>query len=346
VSAPRFAVILAGGVGSRFWPLSTPARPKQLLPLVTERTMLEDTVARLEPMVAADQLLILTSQSLAPAVRELLPQLGADQVLAEPRAAGTAAALTWASLEVRRRSGPDAVLVSVHADSAVADEAAFRATLTAAADAAEHERALCLVGIVPTEPHPGLGYIEPGAEIAGGVRRVTRFIEKPDRAAAAALVRAGCLWNSGIFAWRVEDFLAEVRAHTPELSAALEAGATAAGFFGAVRGTPSVDVAVLERSGRVVVVPGAFGWSDVGTWGSLRAVRRLDAAGNAVHGAAELVDARNNVVHAAAGRVVLYGVSDLVVVAREGVTLVTTVEQSADLKALLDALPAAVVAAP
>jgi len=203
---------------------------------------------------------------------------------------------------------------------------------------------------VPTSPDPGLGYIEPGEARNGkgtsGARTVARFLEKPDRARAAQLVRAGCLWNSGIFAWRADDFLAELRAHTPEVAGALELAADSGAFFAAVRGTVSVDVGVLERSSRVIVVPGSFGWSDVGTWGALRTVRPLDAAGNAVHGRAAIVESHDNVVHAASGRVVLYGVRDLVVVVRDGVTLVTTVEQSANLKAMLDALPADLVQAP
>ncbi len=354
MSRATYAVILAGGIGSRFWPLSTPEQPKQLLSLVSERSLLEDTVARLEPWVGAQRILVLTSALLAPKIRARLPQLAADQVLVEPRAAGTAAALAWASIEVRRRGGPDAALVSVHADAAIGDDARFREVLQHAVAAAVDAQSLCLVGIIPTEPHPGLGYIERGAA-AGTAHQVQRFIEKPDRATAAALVAAGALWNSGIFAWRCEDFLAEVRAHTPELAdamATVPAGATiaagdvdaaAARFFGAVRVTISVDVGVLERSARILVVPGDFGWSDVGTWGALRDVRARDAAGNAVHGAVHLVDAASNVVHAAQGRVVLYGVQDLVVVVQDDVTLVTTVAHSAELKTMLDALPKQVV---
>lgn len=348
MSAPRFAVILAGGVGSRFWPLSTPTHPKQLLPLVGDKTMLEETVARLAPLVGHERILILTSRALGGPIRVLLPQLQATQILEEPRAAGTAAALTWASLEVRRLGGADAVLISVHADSAIGDDESFRRTLAAAADAAEQDRALCLVGIVPSAPDPGLGYIEPGETQPSGARSVARFIEKPERARAATLVAAGCLWNSGIFAWRAEDFLTEVRAHAPEVGSAIDAAGTAGAdaFFAAVRGTVSVDVGVLERSNRVIVVPGAFSWSDVGTWGALRGVRPRDASGNTAHGAVSLVDAHDNVVHSAQGRVVLYGVHDLVVVVRDGVTLVTTVEHSANLKVMLDALPADLVRTP
>ena len=329
MSGPLFAVILAGGAGSRFWPLSTPQRPKQLLPLVGDLTMLEETVRRIEPLVGRGQVLVLTSAALTAPIRALLPSLAPDQVLAEPRAVGTAAALAWASVEVGRRGGPEATLISVHADSAIADEAMFRATLATAAGAARRERALATVGIVPTAPNPGLGYIEPGVPAGEGTRRVARFVEKPERARAEALIAAGGLWNSGIFAWRADDFLDEVRRHTPELAGAMATlgpGSTAEAFFAAVTTAVSVDVGVLERSARVVVVAGSFGWDDVGTWGALRRLRSRDAAGNAVHGRAHVVDSTDNVVHAESGQVVLYGVEDLVVVARDGVTLVTTVE--------------------
>lgn len=345
MSTTLFAVVLAGGVGSRFWPLSTPSRPKQLLPLVSERSMLEDTVARLLPLVPAERVLILTSAALAPGIRRLLPSLRADQVLEEPRAAGTAAALGWAALEVQRRGGADALMLSVHADAAIGDDRLFRETLTQAATAAERFRGLCTVGIVPTEPNPGLGYIEPGEAVDAQVSRVARFLEKPDRTRAMALVAAGCFWNSGIFAWRAADFVAELKAHTPELAAALDAAARGReAFFAAVREPVSVDVGVLERSARVFVVPGRFGWDDVGTWAALRRVRPGDASGNALHGSVHAVDAQRNVVHADRGRVVLYGVKDLVVVTHEDLTLVTTQEHADQLKRLLDQLPAEVVA--
>lgn len=347
MSAPLYAVVLAGGIGSRFWPLSTPERPKQLLPLVSDRSLLADTVARLEPLVSAGRILILTSRALAPAVRHELPQLGADQVLEEPQAAGTAAALTWAALEVLRRGGPDAQMVSVHADWAIGDAARFRAALGGAADAAARHRALVTVGIVPTSANPGLGYIQPGETLDGTARRVARFTEKPDAAMAAHLVAEGCLWNSGIFAWRAADLVETVRALTPEVAAALgHADAGPDAFFAAVATPISIDVGVMERSDRVIVLAGDFGWDDIGTWGALRRARARDTHGNAVHGRVHLREARDNVIHAERGTVVLYGVQDLVVVVRDDVTLVTTVARADDLKTLVDGLPPDLVRAP
>jgi len=335
----RWAVILAGGVGSRFWPLSTPERPKQLMPLAGNEPLLSDAVNRLAPLVPPERTLVLTNGSLANAIRELLPDLPAANVIAEPRARGTAPALAWAASEIRSRSDATATMLSVHADWAVADAAAFRATLERAADAAERHASLVTVGVVPTRPDPGFGYIQPG-EPVDGARRVARFVEKPDRTTAERMVSEGFLWNSGIFVWRVGDFLDEVRARCPEVAPALAAAdrCDISAFFDSV--TPiSVDHGVLERSPHVLVLPGDFGWDDVGTWAALRRVRELDADGNALSGSVHAVDSTGNVVHTEGQTIVLYGVHDLVVVSRDGLTLVTTVERAADLKSLLAELP-------
>lgn len=337
--AERWAVVLAGGIGSRFWPLSTPARPKQLLPLVTDRSMLADTLDRLAPVAPPERTLVLTNASLADAVRRAAPSLPAGNVIAEPQPAGTAAALTWAAHQVARRASRDAPIVSVHADWAIGDVAAFRSALIAASDAAVAHHALVTVGIVPTHADPSLGHIVPGSVVAGPLRRVERFVEKPERARAAALTEAGALWNSGIFAWRAGDLLDEVAAHCPEVAPALAAHPDdAAAFFDAVTSI-AIDVGVLERSDRVLVLPGSFGWSDVGTWAALRSVRRRDDDGNAPSGRVHLRDTRGTVVHADGPAVVCYGVDDLVVVALDGLTLVTTMERAADLKTLLASLP-------
>jgi mannose-1-phosphate guanylyltransferase len=338
----RWAVILAGGVGSRFWPVSTPARPKQLLPLASDEPMLVDTLTRLAPLAPPERTLILTNASLTGAIAKLAPQIPAENLIAEPRPAGTAAALAWAAHVIERRAGPEAVMISVHADWSIGDADAFRAALRVAADASERHHALVTVGVVPDRPDPGFGYIQPGDTLdrEAKLRRVARFIENPDRARAAEMVRHGYLWNSGIFVWRVGDFLDEVRALTPEIAPQLAAaGDDLHRFFDAITTAIAVDVGVLERSQRVVVLPGTFGWDDVGTWAALRRVRRRDAEGNAVTGRVYTVDAHDNVVHADGNGVVLYGVSDLVVVTRDGLTLVTTVDKASDLKSLIESLP-------
>ncbi|MEJ7760904.1 MAG: sugar phosphate nucleotidyltransferase [Gemmatimonadaceae bacterium] len=339
----RWAVILAGGVGSRFWPLSTPDRPKQLLPLVTDEPLLLNTLARLQQIVPPDRTLILTNASLVRAVRAVAQAIPESNVIAEPKPAGTAAALAWAASEIERRSkDPDATMMCVHADWAIADDDGFRTALLAAEKVAVAERALVTVGIVPTRPDPGFGYIQPGGVTATGAREVTQFVEKPDRFRAASMLKDGYLWNSGIFVWRVADFLAEVMEVTPEIAVALHANRGdphgLETYFAAVNPV-SVDVGVMERSKKVRVVAGDFGWDDVGTWGALKRVKPVDESGNVTSGRVVAVEASGNVIHAEGGAVVVYGVSDLVVISREGLTLVTTTERSADLKTLIDALP-------
>jgi mannose-1-phosphate guanylyltransferase len=336
----RWVVILAGGVGSRFWPLSTPSRPKQLLALVDDRPLLVNTVARLSAIAEPGRTLILTNASLAGAIANAVPDIPRENIVAEPKPAGTAAALAWAAREIERRSSSDATMICVHADWAIQDDNGFRAALIAAERVAIEEQALVTVGIVPTRPDPGFGYIQPGSRTESGALEVMRFVEKPDRTTAERMVHQGYLWNSGIFAWRVGDFLDEVREHTPEVSVALKDAAPRGldAFFDAV--TPiSVDNGVLERSSRVRVVPGDFGWDDVGTWAALRRVKASDSQGNVSSGRTHALDAGGNVVHAEGNAVVLYGVSDLVVVTRGGLTLVTTTDRSADLKTLIDQLP-------
>jgi mannose-1-phosphate guanylyltransferase len=339
-----WVVILAGGVGSRFWPLSTARRPKQLLPLVGTQPLLADTLERMAPLAPPSRTLILTNASLVPSIRALAPDIPADLVVAEPRPAGTAAALTWAAALIASRDGPEATMLSVHADWAVRDPDGYRATMLQAAKVAEDQRMLVTVGVIPTRADPGFGYIRPGDPLPGadprvGARLVKQFVEKPSRERAEEMRREGCLWNSGIFTWRVGDFLEEVRAHCREVGPALEtAHGDAERFFSSVK-VVAVDVGVLERSSRVAVIPGDFGWDDIGTWAALRRVRALDSSGNAVSGPVHLVASRNNVVHSEGNDVVLYGVSDLVVVTHHGLTLITTMERSADLKELLEALP-------
>jgi mannose-1-phosphate guanylyltransferase len=321
--------------------VSSPERPKQLLPLVGDSPLLVDAVNRLRPIVDLAHTLILTNETLATVIRDLLQDVPAENVIAEPRPAGTAAALTWAALTIAERDGRDASMISVHADWAIADDDKFRATLLEAEDIATSEHALVTVGVVPTRPDPGFGYIQP-ARSKGSAAKVEQFVEKPTRARAAEMRAKGYLWNSGIFVWRVGDFLDEVKAHTPELSNAMRIASdgTARQFFSSVVVPVSVDVGVLERSSNVMVVPGEFGWDDIGTWAALSRVRSKDEFGNVTSGDVHLLDCSDNVVHVESGEVVMFGVNDLVVVTKGQLTLVTTTDKASDLKRLIESLSA------
>ena len=335
----RWAAVLAGGSGTRFWPLSSSSRPKQMLPLANATPLLVDTVRRLEGLVPVDQILIITSRALADQTRALLPELPAANVLAEPRAASTAPALTWATAVVRERD-PDGVVLSLHADWWVGDSEAFRGTAAKALDAATHHDALVAVGIVPSRPEEGFGYIEPGGALDEDVRSVARFTEKPSSVRAAQLVQKGALWNSGLFAWTVARFMTETVEHAPEVAAHLSllGDGRVEEYFDAV--TPiAVDVSHFERSSRVVVVPGRFPWDDVGTWAALTRIRDRDKTRNVVIGDAFVRESADTVVWAEDGPVVVDGVSELVVVRANGRVLVTTRARAGNIKQLLEELP-------
>jgi mannose-1-phosphate guanylyltransferase len=334
----RWAVVLAGGSGTRFWPLSTPENPKQLLPLAGSTSTAEESIDRLTGLIPRERILVVTGTALATQIQDRL-KLPQANILVEPRAASTAPALIWATWEAQRRD-PQAEVLSLHADWAVGDSAAFRRTADTALTIARQHDCLVTVGVVPSRPETGYGYIVPGPSLGDGARMVARFSEKPDAATALDLMAAGALWNSGLFAWTAERLLAEVEAHTPEVEPylpALRAGEVDR-FFREV--TPiSIDVGLLERSASVAVVSGAFAWDDIGTWQALTRVRPKDTSGNLVVGNAFLHEAEDCIVWSDQDTVVLSGVQDLIVVHANGRILVMPSARAGSMKQLLDALP-------
>lgn len=345
--AALWAVVLAGGIGSRFWPLSSARQPKQLLSLVTDKPLIAETVERLQPLIPAERVLVVTSRDIAPAIAAAIPGVPAGNLLIEPSPLGTAAAIAWAATEVGRRAGSESVCCAMHADLAVGFVDAFHQTLKEATRVAARDDTVVTVGVRATRPEPSFGYVVPGAPIDQGQALdpmepcvVSRYVEKPDLLTAVELLAAGALWNTGIFAWRSRVMLDALEALTPEIAPGLARleKRDHDGFAAAIRSI-SIERGLFERSRDLVVVPGDFGWDDVGTWASLRRARELDDDGNGVVGAVHLHDATGNVVHADASRVVLYGVSGLLVVSLDGLTFVTTLDRAADLRPLLDALP-------
>jgi mannose-1-phosphate guanylyltransferase/mannose-6-phosphate isomerase len=348
------ALILAGGSGTRFWPLSRNARPKQLLALESERSLLQETVDRLRPLVGPESVWISTTRALAAEVRRQLPEVPAAQVLAEPMGRNTAPAIGW-SVRAMPEAAREGVVAVLPADHRMADGPAFRTVLAAAASAAGDEDRVMTLGVVPRWAETGYGYLELG-EPAGavpGVRRVRRFVEKPDARRAAELVASGGhLWNAGIFVFRGTTFLAHLARLAPELAAGLEelaaAPPEAAGEIYGRLPALSVDYAVMEKLDGISTLPLDCGWSDLGSWEALyealAAGGSPEAGGNAVHGGEALaLDARGNLLvgdPSSPGLIAVLGVSDLVVVRAGDAVLVCPRARSQEVRRLVDELKA------
>ena len=346
-----YVAILAGGSGTRLWPLSRSTRPKQLLTLLGDRSLVQATVDRVLPLVPPERILVVTEASHAAALREQLPELPAGNILIEPDRRGTAAAVGLAATVIAHRD-PTATMASLHSDAAVLDADGFRQALTAAFAVAESDRWLVTLGIKPTSPHTGMGYIEVGPPIGefAGVRahRAMRFVEKPDRETAAGYVAAGYVWNPGMFIWRVEVILDHFRQLLPETFEALTViGASLgtdqeASTLGRVYPTipvQSIDVGIMETAPRIATIPASFGWSDVGSWGELLAVAPVDAEGNVVRGAHVGIDTRNTLVYSDNPRPVFtLGVEDLVIVSLDDAVLICTRERSEEVRRFVQQL--------
>jgi len=339
------ALVLAGGSGTRFWPASRRARPKQLLALEGERSLLQATLERLRPLVPPERTWVATTPELAKAVAGQLPELPGGHVLVEPAQRNTGPAIGAAlhALPEEARAGVVAVLP---ADHRVADEERFRAALGAALEAAaRHDRVVAL-GVTPRWAETGFGYLELGAELPGGagLRAIERFREKPDRATAEAFVASGRhLWNAGIFVFRGTTLLAELARHAPELAAGLERVAREPARRDELyRALPSIsiDYAVMEKASGLAALPLDCGWDDLGSWQALFEVLAGDGAGNRSRGRLVTVDARDNLVYAPAGTVALLGVSGLVVVATGDAVLVLPRERAQEVRRVVERLEA------
>lgn len=348
VGTSLWAVIFAGGIGTRFWPISTPDRPKTVLPLVDARPLIADTLARLAPLVPPTRVLVVTSADIADVLHRAIPALPRANLLIEPRPLGTAAALAWGAQEVSRRAGPSTVFCALHADLAVEYRDAFHDTLRRAATIASKADRLVAIGAKPSRADAAFGYMQPGMPLDalvpvtdGGACHVEQFVEKPSPALAETMIEGGAFWNTGIFVWQAQTVLDELADRVPEIAHGLPY--LAAGdmplFIEQISDSISIDRGLLERSSKVILLPSAFGWDDVGTWSSLRRVRELDDTGNGVMGSVHCVDASGNIVHCEVGETVMFGVSGLLVVNIEGLTFVTTLERAAELGPLIAQLP-------
>ncbi len=347
-----YPVILAGGRGTRFWPLSRKRRAKQLLALDGKHSMIQQTVARLTPLAARGRFWIITNDDLRPAILRQLPKLSPKQIVAEPAGRNTAPAIGLAAFLLLRHD-PDAVLGLFPSDHVIAEPVRYRETLSRGIEIAASGENIVALGIRPTRPETGYGYIEAGSPDRAGASdlRVRRFTEKPDLARAKQLVAAGnYFWNSGMFLWRADTLANALREHLPNTAVILEKIAADYGtrkFAETFRKlypkceNISIDYAVLEprsakgeAQSRIFCLPADFGWNDLGSWTALHehhAAKATTSEGSPASASGSFaLNAKNNYVHAPGKFVALIGVSNLVIVETEDALLVTTLDQSQD----------------
>lgn len=352
----RYIVIMAGGRGERFWPMSRLARPKQLLPIVGEKAMLTQTVERLSGLVDPKDVFVITNAEQRDAVLEVCPDLDPDKVIGEPVGRDTAAAVGLATILVRRED-PGATFAMLPADAVIHDAGGLCATLETAFQAAEAQPVLATVGITADFPATGYGYIQQGEKLGDYAGRevfnVQRFVEKPDEATAKGYLESGgYFWNAGMFIWSVPSIVSELEKSTPTLWAALQTidtGLAAGQDLNALLAEHypklekiSVDYAIIEKASNVIMLESGFDWDDVGEWPAVARHYDPDESGNVIRGSAECADAKNNIVYCQDDKhlVALLGVDDLIIVKTDDATLVCHKDKAQDLKQLVKTIGA------
>ena len=347
------ALIMAGGRGERFWPKSRKQTPKQFLCLTdSDRTMIQSTVDRILPLVSAEDIFIATNRDYKALVREQLPEIPEENILCEPMARNTAPCIGWGAVAIRKKYG-EAVMLVLPSDHMITQPHLFRKTLRNAVKIAEASDALVTLGIAPSAPDTGYGYIqyenEPSEEYDNAFR-VKRFVEKPDLETAKGYVASGeYLWNSGMFIWKTSAILRETEAHLPENYALLtgmeEAMGTAeeekkiAELFGRMKPI-SIDYGVMERTKDVYVLPSMFGWDDVGSWLAVERMSTANDSGNVIRGDVVTVSSRRCIVQGGERLIAMVGLEDVIIVDTKDALLVCAKDSAGEIKKVPEILRA------
>jgi mannose-1-phosphate guanylyltransferase len=341
---PTVAVVMAGGRGTRFWPRSRQARPKQFLAIVGTETLLHQTVRRLDGHITPDRIFVVTTEDLAAETRRMLPELPHDNVIVEPEGRNTAPCLALALVEIERKF-PEGVMAVLSADHWIGDRELFLEDLDAAVRHAAGKHELVTFGIRPTYPETGYGYIEATGQ--GPVLQVKAFREKPPVEVAVQYLASGHhYWNAGMFVWTLADFRKGLQAHAPQVLAPLDAwmraGADPAALAAAYRQLPrlAIDVALMEKADSVAVVPTRFRWSDVGSWPAAIEFQEADSAGNVCVGETLLLDTANCAFFGGKRLIAASGVADLIVVDADDALLICHRDRAQSVKQIVERLRA------
>ena len=356
-----YTVIMAGGKGTRFWPLSTEDKPKQLLSLIDNTSLLQQTVARITPLMPPEDIYVVTGESLVSVTKHHLPDLPSENIIVEPVGRNTLPCIGLAALYLKKRRGEDAVMVVLPADSVIQHQKRFRKLLQYAANIAANDNVLITFGVPPTRVETGYGYIHIGAtaHTADDLQafQVRQFVEKPDRETAKKYLESReYLWNSGMFVWRVDLILNAIKTYQAamyqklvEIDAAIGTASEAEAISYAYSQMEdiSIDYGVMEKAKEVLVIPADIGWNDVGGWGTMRELFERDTSGNAVRGKHLGIDTRDCVIFNQAALnpdavedklIATIGVSDLVIVESERAVLVCPIDRVQEVKDLVEKL--------
>ena len=350
-----YAVIMAGGRGTRFWPRSREKKPKHLLDIISDKTIIQETVDRIKPLIMPENILIVTGQKHVRTLMRQLPEIPSENIIIEPEGKNTAPCIGLAALHIRKKAGDD-IMVVLPSDHAIADSRKFRQVVRAAAQTAAGVDALVTIGIEPMSPQTGFGYIERGNSIGDGtaeeVFRVKSIREKPDSRQAKKFVQNGKFyWNSGMFIWRASTILKSISRWLPDLYSGLTTINEAMGSPGekaVIRriyknlAPISIDYGVMEKADNVFVVKGDFGWSDVGSWDALWEISAKDENGNILIGGANVIseDSTGSLVYSRQKLIALAGVKDLIIVETKDALLICQKGKSQDVKKIVEILEA------
>ena len=331
-----YAVIMAGGSGERFWPWSRRKVPKQLLPIVSQRSMLQETIARLTGIVGPERIIVVTNKDQKRSVARQIPRLNKKNIIAEPASRNTAPCIAVAAAAILRKS-PDAVMVVLPADHTISQVTRFKKAVKEAIDIARRWDVLVTLGIRPAGPHTGYGYIKKGRRLAKGLYRIARFTEKPSFRKAKKYAASGkYFWNSGMFVWRADTIMDEVKKHLPQLYR-LCRGRDLAAIYSQAENI-SIDYGIMEKTDNAVVYEAGFGWDDVGNWAALEKYFRKDKKGNIIRGDALLYGVSNSTVFSQGTLMAVIGLSNVIAVSAGDAVLVCPRDRAEEVKKIVSAI--------